>query len=90
MKEMSLDSKTNPFNIVEPARISYEPVKAVKIKIVAIGIIMGFGLGVGLIVGWERIDPRFKTMQEVQDYLNIPALGIIPTIKINTEIKRNV
>jgi len=90
MKEMSLDAKTNPFNIVEPARISYEPVKAVKIKIVAMGVIMGFGLGVGLIIGWERIDPRFKTMQEVQDYLNIPALGIIPTIKINAEIKRNV
>jgi polysaccharide chain length determinant protein (PEP-CTERM system associated) len=90
MKEMSLDSKTNPFNIVEPARISHEPVKALKIKIVSMGVIIGFGLGVGLIIGWEQIDPRFKTMQEVQDYLNIPALGMIPTIKMHTEIKREV
>ncbi len=90
MKEMSLDSKTNPFNIIEPARISYEPVKALKIKIAGIGVILGFGLGVGVIIGWERIDPRFKTVQEVQDYLNIPALGIIPTIKFDTEIKREV
>jgi len=88
MKEMSLDSKTNPFNIIEPARISHEPVKAVKIKIVGMGIIMGLGLGVGLILGLEQIDPRFKTMEEIQDYLNIPALGMIPTIMTNTEVKR--
>ena len=90
MKEMSLDAKTNPFTIVEPARISYQPVKALKMKIVGLGVILGFGLGVGLIIGWERIDPRFKTMQEVQDYLDIPALGIIPTIKFDTKIKSEV
>ncbi|ODS30902.1 MAG: exopolysaccharide biosynthesis protein [Candidatus Scalindua rubra] len=88
MREMSLDAKTNPFNIVEPARISYEPIKAVKIKIIAMGVIMGLGLGVGLIFGLEQIDQRFKTMDEVQGYLNIPALGIIPTILTKTDIKR--
>ena len=49
---------------------------------------MGFGLGVGLVFGLEQIDQRFKTMEEVQGYLNIPALGMIPTILTNTEIKR--
>ncbi len=89
MKEMSLDAKTNPFNIIEPARISYEPVKAVKIKIVGMGIVMGLGLGVGLIIGLEKIDPRFKTIEEVQEYLSIPVLGMIPTITTYTEIKRD-
>lgn len=88
VKNMSLDAKTNPFTIVEPARISYQPIKVIKIRIIGIGIIMGFGLGVGLIFGWEQIDQRFKTMEEVQGYLNIPALGMIPTILTNTEIKR--
>ncbi len=88
IKEMSLDAKTNPFNIVEPARISYEPLKAVKIKIIGMGVIMGLGLGVGLILGLEQIDQRFKTMEEVQEYLNLPALGMIPTILTNAVAKR--
>ncbi|MCP4267528.1 MAG: hypothetical protein GY777_18515 [Candidatus Brocadiaceae bacterium] len=87
MKEMSLDAKTNPFNIVEPARISYEPIKKIKMKIVGMGFIMGLGLGVGLILGLDKIDPRFRNVEEVQDYLNIPALGMIPIIVSNTETK---
>ena len=87
-KEMSLDAKTNPFDIVEPARISHEPIKAIKIKIIGMGVFMGLGLGVGLILGLDKIDNRFKTMEEVQEYLNLPALGMIPTILTNTEAKR--
>lgn len=90
MKKMSLDAKTNPFNIVEPARISFEPVKAVKIKIITMGIILGLGLGLGLIYGLEQIDQRFKSVDEIQEYLKIPALGMIPTILTETDIKRKI
>ncbi len=90
MREMSLDAKTNPFNIVEPARISYEPIKAVKIKIIAMGVLLGVGLGIGMIFGLEQIDQRFKTVDEVQEYLKIPALGMIPTILTKTDIRKKV
>ena len=88
-KEMSIDAKTSPYRVVEPARISYTPIKSVKIKLVGMGVIMGFGLGVGLILGLEQIDQRFKTMEEIQNFLNVPALGMIPTILTNTEVERN-
>ncbi len=88
MREMSLDSKTNPFNIVEPARISHKPIKNTKIKVVGMGFIMGLGLGVGLVLGLDKIDPRFKTVEEIEGYLNIPALGVIPEIISNTERKK--
>ncbi len=80
LKEVSLDSKSNPFKIVEFPRISYEPIKGKKLKIMAMGVIMGAGLGIGLIYGLEIIDPRFRTKEDVQEYLNIPILGMIPTI----------
>lgn len=90
IKEMSLDAKTNPFNIVEPARISHKPIKAIKIKIIGMGVFIGLGLGVGLILGLDKIDNRFKTMEEVQEYLNISALGMIPTILTKTDVKKKV
>lgn len=90
VREMSLDAKTNPFNIVEPPRVSYEPIKSVKLKIMAMGVFLGAGLGIGLILGLEQIDQRFKTMDEVQEYLNIPALGMIPTILTKTDIRKKV
>ncbi len=51
---------------------------------------MGIGLAIGLVFGLDQIDPRFKTMDEVQEYLQIPALGMIPTIITKTDIKRKI
>lgn len=80
VQEMSLDSKSNPCNIVEPARISYEPLKGDKIKIIVMGTVLGKGLGIGLVFGLEQIYTRFKSIEDMQEYLNIPAVGMIPTI----------
>ncbi|KHE91575.1 MAG: exopolysaccharide biosynthesis protein [Candidatus Scalindua brodae] len=90
MREMSLDAKTNPYNIVEPPRVSYEPIKSVKLKIMAMGVFLGAGLGIGLIIGLDTIDTRFKTMDEIQEYLSIPALGVVPLIVTNTDVRKQV
>ncbi|GAX62945.1 hypothetical protein SCALIN_C45_0103 [Candidatus Scalindua japonica] len=87
-REMTLDSRTNPYRIVDPARISYEPITVVKAKIVGMGFVLGLGLGIALILGLEQIDQRFKTMEDVISYMNLPALGMIPTIITNTQAKQ--
>jgi Uncharacterized protein involved in exopolysaccharide biosynthesis len=90
MREMSLDAKTNPYNIVEPPRVSYKPIKSVKLKIMAMGVFLGAGLGIGLIIGLDTIDTRFKTMEEIQEYLSIPALGMVPLIVTNTDVRKQI
>jgi uncharacterized protein involved in exopolysaccharide biosynthesis len=90
MREMSLDSKTNPYNIVEPPRVSYRPIKSDKIKKMAMGVLLGAGLGIGLIFGLDKIDNRFKSVDEIQEYLNIPALGVVPLIVTNVNAEKQV
>jgi polysaccharide biosynthesis transport protein len=90
VKNISLDAKANPFTIVEPARIPNRPLKSVKLKIMGMGVVIGLCLGIGLIFGLEKIDQRFKTMDEIQEYLQIPALGMIPTILTKTDIRRKI
>jgi polysaccharide chain length determinant protein (PEP-CTERM system associated) len=90
VRNISLDAKANPFTIVEPPRISKSPLKANKIKIILMGFIFGPGLGIALIFGLLKIDRRFKTADEIKEYLQIPALGVIPTISTKTDIKKKI
>ncbi len=90
VKNISLDAKANPFTIVEPPRISISPLKANKIKIILMGFIFGPGLGIALIFGLLKIDRRFKTADEIKEYLQIPALGVIPTILTKTDRRRKI
>ncbi|MCP4269926.1 MAG: hypothetical protein GY777_30860 [Candidatus Brocadiaceae bacterium] len=88
VKEASLNASAGIFEIVEPARISYNPLKVVKLKMVGMGVFLGLGLGLGLVFGLDFMDSRFKTVDDVKKYLDIPALGVIPMILTNTEVKR--
>ena len=80
VKKLTVGAKNDPFQIVEPARISYTPVKDEKIKSIAAGVILGLGMGIGLVFGLEKIDQKFKNVEDAEEYLNLPVLGAVPTI----------
>lgn len=88
LKDATLNASVGIFEIVEPVRISYQPLKVAKLKMIGMGVIMGFGLGFGLVFVLDHMDRRFKSVEDVEKYLNIAALGVIPVILTNTEIKR--
>jgi capsular exopolysaccharide synthesis family protein len=44
----------------------------------ALNLILGLTLGVGLALITEYLDKRFKTVDEVERYLGLPCLGVIP------------
>lgn len=80
LKETGLSGglEANNIRIVEPAEVPKAPVKPRKGLNILLSVIIGLGLGVGLAFFMEYLDDSIKTPSEIERYLNIPLLGLIP------------
>ena len=75
---MSVDN----VNILSPAVLSENPnpVKPNKIMNIAIAMVVGLMIGVGLAFLLEYLDTTMKTEQDVEDILGLPILGLVSPI----------
>lgn len=48
-----------------------------------LGLFLGFALGLGLAFFLEYLDRSLRTPQQVEQYLQLPALGIIPAVGVS-------
>ena len=64
--------------IVYPAAIPDIPVSPRKARNLMLGAVMGLALGVGLAMVLESLDTTLKTPEEVEGWLEIPNLALIP------------
>ncbi|MFQ5862889.1 MAG: Wzz/FepE/Etk N-terminal domain-containing protein [Candidatus Brocadiales bacterium] len=80
-REMAMYVTASPFTIIEPPRIPNEPVKSTRIKVLLISIFLGLAIGTGLIFVTERLDQRFKGVDDAKEFLQVPLMGVVPTIR---------
>jgi len=73
--------------IIDEARIPEDPIKPNKKLNLAIGGILGLMLGVMLTFFMEYMDNTIKTTDDIERYLGLPVLGIIPKISQKTKRK---
>jgi capsular exopolysaccharide synthesis family protein len=64
--------------IVDEAKVDSHPVKPNKPLNIALGIIIGLVVGVGLAFFIEYLDTSVKTIDDVERSLQSPVLGVIP------------
>ncbi len=80
MKEVHVGEDTGSMNvtILEVARPSMVPSKPQKGKTLAMAVMLGLTLGMGLafLNGW--MDQRFRSMEDVSSSLGLPVLGAVP------------
>ncbi|MFH1776835.1 MAG: GNVR domain-containing protein [Candidatus Omnitrophota bacterium] len=73
--------KVGDVSIVDPAVLPRSPVSPRKTTTALVGIIAGAIMGISLAFLVESLDTSVGTIQEVEDLLKLPVLGVIPSIK---------
>jgi polysaccharide chain length determinant protein (PEP-CTERM system associated) len=64
--------------VLDPANLPQKPEKPNRLIVMILGLLGGGGLGVGLAIGLDQVNPTFKRREEVETLWGIRLLGIVP------------
>jgi capsular exopolysaccharide synthesis family protein len=84
MKEANVSAGLGASNIrvIDPATVPTGPIKPRVLLNLTIGLILGLASGVGLAFFQEYLDKTLKTPDDVEQYLRLPSLGVLPRFGI--------
>jgi capsular exopolysaccharide synthesis family protein len=75
--------------IITSAEVPTEPTRPNKLLNVALSVVVGTLLGLGLVLVAENLDDRLKNPDEVESRVGAPVLGYIPFVKEWSESQRS-
>lgn len=78
-KEMEVEDKATTFRVVDPAIVPMKPVSPDRVKMIIMGIIMGFVAGAASVFVIEMFDSSVKDVTSLKK-LGFEVLAVIPTI----------
>ena len=70
--------KGEQFRVLDPANLPQKLDKPNRLLIMVLGLLGGCGLGVGLAIGLDQLNPTFKRREEVEMLPGIRVLAVIP------------
>ncbi len=77
-EEIDLQLPRTPVEIIEMAEEPDLPIAPDMRLNVLLSILLGLGVGVGLAFFMEYLDTSVKTVQDIEDFIGAPILGVIP------------
>lgn len=72
--------------VLNKATVPSSPYKPNKKIMLAVGLLLGLVLGLGLAFLVEHFDNTFKSSEEVEKKLNVPVIGMLPNILEEDEV----
>jgi succinoglycan biosynthesis transport protein ExoP len=78
--QVQLAEQHNNMRVIEPAQVPGAPVGPNRLRTIAMGWFLSLVAGIGLAFLLERLDNTIKTVEDVNRYAGLPALGVIPAI----------
>lgn len=70
--------KVENIQIIDKATAAQSPVKPNKKMNLAISFVLGFMLGIGVVLLIDYFDDTIKTPDDIKKYLDVPVIGTIP------------
>ncbi len=75
--------------VIRPAVISDEPINPPKVPILTfLGTVIGLVLGAVLGLIYETLDTSIGAIEDVEGYLQVPVLGVIPHVTLDEIVER--
>ncbi len=78
---VSAGLKSSNIRIVDAAVPPKKPAKPNLLLNLSLGLVLGLGLGVGSAFLLEHLDNTLKTVEDVERFLQVPALALIPSVQ---------
>jgi capsular exopolysaccharide synthesis family protein len=72
--------RTNNVRVLERAVVPGSPIRPKPIQNLMMGLLMGLGTGIALAFAIEALDNTLKTQADVEQFLGVPVLGLVPVI----------
>jgi len=83
LKEATLTRELKPSKVQlnTPAAVPTKPVSPKKTQLMIRGLLAGIVLGVMIALGLNALDSSLKTVDDAEEYLQLPVLGAVPKVK---------
>ncbi|MGH9862698.1 MAG: GumC family protein [Candidatus Acidiferrales bacterium] len=78
---VSAGAKASNIRVVDSAEVPRRPARPRVFLNLALGVLLGASLGVGAAFVQEYLDNTLKTSEDVERFLNAPALALIPSVE---------
>lgn len=76
--ELSGQLRGNNVRVVDPAALPEKPIKPRKLRMLALGLLLGLAFGVAAALLVETLDQTIRSQEDVEQKLSFPFLGLIP------------
>jgi capsular exopolysaccharide synthesis family protein len=88
VKEANIAGTMVPSNVavLDPARLPDQPFKPKTRRDLALAMVLGLTLGVGLALLVEHLDDSIKSLNDLERACSLPSLGILPQLSKNDGI----
>lgn len=79
--DVSAKDRPNEVSITEPGRLPRAPIGPPRVRNIMIAFLLSLGAGVGLAFLLDFLDDTVKSIDDVDRYIHLPALALIPSNK---------
>jgi len=88
-RNMERKQKGERFRVIDYARVPQKPASPDMKQLFLIVVAAGLGIGAGIVFLLEYKDSSFRRFEEVESYLGLPVITMIPTIVYPSDIRKN-